>query len=175
MTTMALIVSMTRSGFWPEKVIATAWGFDNVIRLRMECLVRPIDGERTSETPQALAERDGMEGDDVRCALRLIGGRTRDEWTGMVRVSRHIVVHGLEETDRRMRIAREAFGMSPDWRRPAMQPIDTAALAMTAMGLDRPPSLEDATAALVGSRMSGIDGIVALVNAPALAKLRRAA
>lgn len=166
MTTMAVHVQMCRSGYWPERVSAAGWGFDNVLRTRADVLVRPTEGERTVETPQALAEREGMEGDDVRCVLRLVGGQTKGAWTGLVRVSRFLVLHDVDETDRRLRIAREAFGMSPEWRRPAMLPHDTARAAAAVMGRAGLPSLAEATEAILGRRMTDVDGVVALFNQP---------
>jgi hypothetical protein len=175
MATMAVHITMTRSGFWPEHISAAAWGMDNAVLIRTEVLVRPRDGEKTITTPQAVADRDGMEGDDVRCALRLIGGRSKDAWTGMVKVSRMLIVHGIDETDRCIKLARAEFGMSPEWRRPAMRLIDTLQITRTLMGVDRFVPADEAAMEFTGQPARGVEALVAIFNHPEAARVWRAA
>lgn len=173
MTMMVVTATLCQSGRWPETVGARMWGLDGWMPSWAGCIVRPHEGERTTTIPQAVAERYGSEGYDVKCVFRLIGGQTLERdaagelrmvWTGMVKVCRTLIAHDVDETDRRLRIAREAFGMSPEWRRPAMLPHDTARAAAAVMGRADLPSLAEATETILGRRMTDVDGVVALFN-----------
>lgn len=164
MTTMALHVLMAPDGIHPERIEACGWGIDNVIRTRAEVLVRP-SGWRVASLPQAVAERSGMDGDDVRCVLRIVGGLSKGTWTGLAATSSLIIVHGAEAADRGLTISRTMFGMDPTWRRTSTRIADTAVEAAKVLGLtDREPSLAEATERLLGKRMGGVEAIVALFN-----------
>jgi hypothetical protein len=175
MSTLAIHVSMCRSGFWPEKISAAAWGIDNAELLRAEVIVRPRDGERTTVIPQLIAEREGMADADVWCALRLIGGTAKGKWTGLMSGARFLVVHDFEETDRRIRMARELFKHEPDWRRPATTVWDTLTAARTILRTEERLSLSDAAKAITGRDVAGVDALLAIFNTPEAVMAMRAA
>lgn len=175
MSTLAIHVVTTRSGAWPEKISAAAWGIDNAEILRVEALIRPRDGERTSETMQRIAESEGLEGDDVKCALRLIGGMSQGKWTGLMKGARLLIVHDYAETDRCIRLSRSMFGMAEEWRRPALRVIDTLDIARTLIGTEAKVSLAEAAKAITGRDLRGCDALIGLFNRPEAADVVRAA
>jgi hypothetical protein len=175
MSIMAVHLTMTRSGRWPERIGAGAWGINNTALMALDILVRPREGEMTTSVSQAVAERSGLELHDVRCALRLIGGRSADEWTGMVKVSTLLICHDLDATSARMASVRETFGMSPVWRRPAMRVADTQEAARILLGRDGTIPLDEAAREITGKPLTGVEALVAIYNTPEAARVWRAA
>lgn len=175
MSTMALSLTMCASGYWPETISAAAWGFDNVPVLRVEAMVRPKDGERTTTINQRLAERDGLEGDDVRCILRMVGGKTKDQWTGLIRGATVLIVHDLDETHRRITVTREAFGMAAEWRRPAIRTFDTLHAARKLLRTEADVTLPEAAKAITGRDLTGVEALIAIFNRPDAAQAMREA
>jgi hypothetical protein len=165
MGTLAIHLSLARDGQHVERIEAAGWGVDMVVRARVECLIRP-DGWRTENVSQAIAEREGLEGDDVRCALRLIGGQTLKGWTGLANSTSLVIMHGEREQSDALTRLREEYGMKGIWRRNGLRVIDTRHLTALALGTTRPMTLEHATKEIVGRPISGVDGILALINTP---------
>lgn len=176
MSTLAISMAMCVSGRWPATIAASAWGIDNFVPMSGIWAIRPREGERVPPPlSQVLFEREGLEGDDVRCVLRLVGGKSKDAWTGMIRGARTVIVHDFDETDYRIKVARIEHGMAPDWRRPAIRIVDTLDIARSLLGTEARVSLSEAAKAITGRELAGIDALVGIFNTPEAAKVIRAA
>ena len=139
----------------PARIEALLLGIGMVEMGRMSAVIRPEGWCVPAGMSQNMAERYGMR---ARSPLPFL-----KDWS---EASTHVVAHDMPETDRAMRCWRTYCKGEPAWLRPRQQLIDTAALAGPLMGSeDGIPTLQDATAALCGQPMHGVDGVLNLYSA----------
>lgn len=130
---------------------------------RLDAIVRP-DG--WTVPGQERADRVGIELPFVLSAI-----------TGMNKPAHHLVAFDMPETDWAVRVCRAMTrGKQPEWIRPPQLIVDVAQDAREL--LDRAEgtlTLAEATTALLGSPVPGVEGVMALYHHDGIAKMRRAA